>query len=126
MKRLALLFLLAACADQTVSGYAASGPWRLAELDGEPVPAGTILTFPGAGRVSGALPCNSFTAQQTAPYPWFILSHFEVGRRSCDAAELEEQIVHALASVTLAEAKGPVLLLTTEDGQELFFLLDHQ
>lgn len=124
MRRLALLLLLAACTDETVSGYAAPGPWRLVALDGTSVPAGTTLTFPTAGRVTGTLPCNAFSAQQTAPYPWFVLSHFKVGGQPCEAAALETRIVRSLASVTLAEAKGPVLLLTDEDGLEMVFRLD--
>jgi heat shock protein HslJ len=118
------LLLVVGCTDETVSGYAAPGPWRLVELDGTAVPPGTTLRFPAEGRVEGTLPCNTFRAQQTAPYPWFILSHFEVGSERCEARPLEERIVHALASVTLAEAQGPVLILTNDEGRELVFRRD--
>ena len=122
MKRAAVLALaLAACTDETVSGYADTGPWRLTRLDGAPVSDSATLTFPQPGRVQGTLPCGPWTAQQTAPYPWFLLSHFETPGRDCPDAAAQERIVHALASVTLAEAVGDVLILSNEEGRELVF-----
>ncbi len=97
---------------------------RLVELNGEPLPAGTTLNLPEFGRITGTLPCNTFRARQTAPYPWFILSHFEVGGQTCAATALEDRIVHASASVTLAEAQGPSLLLTNAEGLEMYLRLD--
>ncbi len=113
---LAALMLVAACADETVSGYAEPGPWRLTELNGAPVGYAATLTFPRQGRVEGRLPCHDWRAQQTAPYPWFLLSHFELGQRPCAEPGIDEPVVHALASVTLAEVQGKVLILSDEGG----------
>lgn len=121
MKRLApLALILAGCVgDETVSGYADTGPWHLTELGGDAVTVPATMRFPEAGRVEGTLPCGRWTAQQTAPYPWFLLSHFDLG--GCPRTAAEDRIVRALASATLAEAQGDVLILTNENGLEMVF-----
>ncbi len=118
---LAAVLALAACADETVSGYAHPGPWRLTQLDGQSVTRPVTLRFPVEGRVAGEMPCYRWEAQQTAPYPWFVLSHFRLDRQPCEDPEGDEAAVHALASVTLAEVQGRVLILSNEDGLEMVF-----
>ena len=114
---------IAGCArDETVSGYAAPGSWRLAALHGEPVSTMATLRFPREGRVAGSLPCGAFSAQQTAPYPWFLLSHFSVPSGCPDDAE-EARVIRALAAATLAEAQGGVLILSNDEGLEMVLRL---
>jgi hypothetical protein len=114
---------LAGCADETVSGYAAEGPWRLTEIDGRPAEATMTLTFRGRGRVEGTLPCRTFSARQTAPYPWFELTDMRPGDVTCVAGEAERRVLDSLASATLAEALGGVLILSDEGGPLLVFRL---
>ncbi len=124
MKRLAFMAALAltGCADETVSGYAHPGPWRLAELNGRPYSGTATLSLPAPSRVSGRLPCHEWRAQQSAPYPWFILSHLELTPLTCAASKADEPAIHALASVTQAEVQGKVLILSSEDAVRMVFL----
>jgi heat shock protein HslJ len=118
----AALLALAACADEGVTGYAHPGPWHLVEIDGAPAGRAAALILPAPGRVRGAMACRAFEAQQTAPYPWFLLSHMEIEERPCSGgAAADEAILHAFASVTMAEAQGRVLILSDESGRMMVF-----
>ena len=71
---LAALVALAACADETISGYAdPEAIYALERLNGAPFPATATIAFPAPGRVEGEAPCNGWSAEQTAPYPWIAL-----------------------------------------------------
>jgi len=127
MTRLAgLLTALAALwnctGDETVSGYGAAGTtWRLVELDGARFPARATLTFPEEGRIAGDGPCNAFTADQTAPYPWFDAERIAATRRACPDLDAEAAFFSALEAMTLAEVAGDVLILSNDTGRQMVF-----
>ncbi|MEM8732356.1 MAG: META domain-containing protein, partial [Pseudomonadota bacterium] len=87
MLRLAFLLgvvsLLPECGrDETLTGYGASDTtWALTELHGAPFGASATLRFPEEGRIEGQAPCNTFTGQQSQPYPWFRAEQVASTRR---------------------------------------------
>ncbi len=111
--------------DETISGYATPGvTWTLSELGGAPYPTRATLTFPPEeGQIAGkAPPCNSYSATQSAPYPWFEAGGpVAATKRACPDLPAETAFFDALARVTLAEVAGEVLILSTEDGFEMVF-----
>jgi len=117
---LGLPILLARClADETVSGHAQRDTaYRLVEIAGAPAAFAAHLSLVGPGRVTGTSPCGAFAARQTVPYPWFRIEDLE--RPACtDAAGLG--FLAALERMTLAEASGPVLILSNDAGETLVF-----
>ena len=118
-----LLPLIAACADETVSGYADPGPWRLATLDGAPFEARATIAFPAAGLVEGEGPCNAWRAALRVPYPWFETGPVAATRRACPDAAAEAAFFDALGEMRLAEAAGDTLVLSTPEGREMTFRL---
>ena len=122
-RMLALLALpFAACSDETISGYAdPDATYRLIEIEGAPFVARATMRFPEAGRLEGEAPCNRWSAEQTAPYPWFAPGPIAVTRRACPDLETESAFLTALAGMTLAEVQGPVLILSNENGGEMVF-----
>ncbi|QDC11064.1 META domain-containing protein [Oceanicola sp. D3] len=126
MKPLALAALFAlpplatACADETLTGYA-SGLYQLEEIDGEGFEWGATLDLSEAGRIAGQAPCNSYSAAQDAPYPWFQPGPIAATRRACLHLNGEAAFFKALSEMTLAEASGPVLILSNEAGREMVF-----
>lgn len=124
---LALLTLpLSAClADETISGYAdTAATYRLQSMNGLPVAARATISFPEEGVVAGQAPCNSFSASQTAPYPWFQLGPMRVTRMACPNLDVEQAFFRNLAQMTLAEVGGAVLILSNEAGDEMVFQAD--
>lgn len=119
----ALFMGLAACqADETLTGYgAANKTWTLTSIDGAPYPAKATLTFPAQGAVTGKAPCNSFGAEQTAPYPWFSLSSIRATRAACEDLDQEQRFFDALNAMSLAEISGEVMILSNDDGREMVF-----
>ena len=117
------LAVLASCAPrEPVVGYDdRETVYELQQIDGASFPAGATLRFPERGRVAGTLPCGTFAAQQTATYPWFLLSHFEVFGGRCPDHAAQERAVHALASVSRARFLGPDLILSGEDAPRMVF-----
>lgn len=113
---------LAACADETVSGYAGTDAvWLLTEIDGKAADYTATLRFPRQGRVTGSGPCNTFGAAQTAPYPWFAPGPVEATERACPDLDGEQAFFAALEEMTLAEASGDVLILTDGAGRQMVF-----
>jgi len=123
--RLALAFvaMLASCdKDETLTAYGAGDRlWLLAEIDAEPFAGTATLTFPQPGEMSGAAPCNSYAASQTAPYPWFAPGPIRATRRACPALAAEGRFLTALAAMTLVEVAGEVLVLSNDEGEMLVF-----
>ncbi|MEL6639928.1 MAG: META domain-containing protein [Pseudomonadota bacterium] len=122
----ALLCACVACGpDETISGYAnPQAVYGLRSVDGEEFAARATIAFPKEGEVTGTGPCNGFRSTQSAPYPWFALGPIAATRRACADLALEQTYFDALASMTLAEVSGPVLLLSNTDGRELVFQAD--
>ena len=125
MKKLIFLlaFALSACqADETLTGYgAADQTWTLQSIDGAAFTARADITFPSEGTIAGHAPCNSYGAQQTAPYPWFSASALRATRAACPELALEQAFFAALADMTLAEVSGGVMILSNSEGREMVF-----
>lgn len=116
--------LLSACGagDETVSAYGGAGQlWVLESIDNAPYPARATLSFPEEGKVQGEGPCNTFTANQNAPYPWFELADVSSTLANCRQLNLESLYFEALAEMELVEVLDDVMLLKTPGGREMVF-----
>lgn len=121
-KPLPLLFFLLTVAgclrDESVTGYAA-GIWQLETDEAMRI----TLDLTARGQISGHGPCNSYSAPQTAPYPWFESGPIASTRAICPDLEVEQRFLAALSGMTLAEVSGPVLILSNDAGDALEFRL---
>lgn len=119
----ALFLGLAACqADETLTGYgAADKTWVLNSIDGQAYSARATIAFPAEGSVTGQAPCNSFSAVQLSPYPWFNLAAIRVTRAACSDLDQEQRFLTALQDMTLAEISGDVLILSDDNGRDMAF-----
>ena len=119
---MAAFLLVAACADETISGYAdPTATYRLVELNGARFPANATISFPEPGQARGQAPCNTWFATQSAPYPWIDLGPIAATKRACADLNAEQAFFEALSQASLAEVSGTFLILTQEDGQEMVF-----
>ena len=119
---LSLLALLAACKDETLSGYAPEDTtWVLESLSGTPFTAHASLQFPAEGNISGKAPCNSYSARQTVPYPWFSVDAIAATKMACPQLAEETQFFDALQAMTLSEVSGDTLILSNDAGQQMVF-----
>lgn len=124
---LAAFFGLTACNDETISGFVLpDAPYYLVSINGTPFPARATIRFPRKGIVEGTAPCNQWSALQVVPYPWFEIGEISKTRRACVELEAENTFFQALGSMTLSEAAGNTLLLTSDDGNEMHFRLGQQ
>lgn len=126
MYRLILILpiLLAACQkDETISGFVdPQKTFKLEQINGKAFSANADISFPAQGTITGASPCNSYSAAQTAPYPWFEIGSMTVTRAICPESGKEEQdFFQALGEMTLIEAVGDVLILQNDSGGEMVF-----
>ncbi|SEW46386.1 META domain-containing protein [Cognatiyoonia koreensis] len=122
MKRYVLLFALAACGpDETISAFGSGDDYVLRELNGAPVNTQITLNISDTGQISGQAPCNSYTANQLVPYPWFEIGPVMATRRACPELALESRYFETLAAMTLAEISGPVLILSNDADDSLVF-----
>ena len=119
----ALAFLLTTCGpDETISGFAdPEARYRLTSLDGEGFIANAYIRFPEPGQVTGTGPCNSFSADQRVPYPWFELGPIATTRRACPDLAAEADYFAALSEMQFAEVFDQTLLLTNDAGREMLF-----
>lgn len=122
MRCLAALFLISACeGDESLTAYGAEGTWRLTHINEQPFEARATISFSTGGQVTGAAPCNSYRAQQAAPYPWFTLSPIMATKRACADLAAEQAYFAAMRDMTLAEVSGDVLILSNDAGGSLLF-----
>lgn len=113
---------LFSCADETLSGYGASDTqWVLTELDGVAFAASAVLEFPEEGALRGQAPCNSFSGEQSVPYPWFKAENIAVTRMACPDLPAETAFFEALQAMTLAEVGTDTLFLSNDDGRKMVF-----
>ena len=119
----AVLVLLAACnEDETVSGYVGdSTVFTLQSINEQPFQASATIDLSETGKVSGEGPCNSYSAEQSAPYPWFNLGPVVATERACEDLSAEVTFFQSLQSMTIAEVNGPILILTNDAGREMVF-----
>lgn len=120
---LTLPILLGTCLkDEGVSGYVAPETiYVLQDLDGAAFGSAATLQFPAKGQVTGKGPCNGFRATQTLPYPWIGIRDVVATKRACPDLTAETTYFTVLQEMTLAEALGPVLILTNDAGREMLF-----
>jgi len=120
---LVLLLVLAGCSgDESVAAYGGSErTWVLESLNGTPFEARATLEFSDKGRISGQAPCNSYFAEQTAPYPWFVLEGVGATRRTCPDLSEETAFFAALTNMSQSEVFGDLLRLNNEAGDEMIF-----
>lgn len=123
---LTLPILLAACLkDETVSGYVdQNAVFRLVEVDAMPHDFNATISFPKTGVIRGQGPCNTYSAEQSSPYPWFSIGPIRATRRACAELAQETQFFRALESMTLIEALGTVIILRDDAGGEMVFQSD--
>lgn len=116
------LGLTACAADETISGYAdPAAVYSLLSINAAPFPASATISFPEQGQARGTGPCNTWSAPQSAPYPWFELGMMRATRRACPYLDAERIYFDTLRQMTLAEVSGDVLILSNPDGQEMVF-----
>ncbi|WP_298258492.1 META domain-containing protein [uncultured Litoreibacter sp.] len=116
------LAMLAACKDETISGYSTEGAsWALQSIDGVPFKANATISFPETGKIAGEAPCNSYFGAQTVPYPWFNAEKIGSTRRACADLKSETQFFEALSDMTLSESVGDTLILSNDKGREMLF-----
>jgi heat shock protein HslJ len=120
---LTLPILLASCLkDETISGYAdPTTVYQLIEMDGNAVATKATISFPNEGLVKGEGACNSFSANQTAPYPWFELRAIRATRAACPELAHETAYLKRLSESATIEVSGDILILRDEAGNELVF-----
>lgn len=117
------LGVLAGCrGDETLTGYgAAERVWVLQSIDGTAFSAHAELAFPEAGKIAGRGPCNSFSAEQSSPYPWFEAGGIHATRMACPELEQEAVFFKALGAMSLSEVGPEILILSTDTGREMIF-----
>ena len=122
MRFIAALFLISACeSDESLAAYGAQGEWQLTQINEQTFEAKATISFSANGEVAGSAPCNSYRAQQTAPYPWFALTPIMATKRVCADLAAEQEYLAALRDMTLAEVSGDVLILSNDTGGSLLF-----
>ena len=116
------LSVLGYCKDETVTGHGgAEKVWHLESLDGAAFGARATLMFPAEGGLRGEGPCNSYSGQQTVPYPWFVAEAVATTERACPELAEEALYLTALAEMTLVEVLGDVMILSNDAGREMVF-----
>lgn len=120
-KALSLLLLVACGPDETVTAFASTDIYGLRLMNGAVVQDGTTLDIGQTGRISGESYCNSYSAPQTAPYPWFEIGPVAATRNACPELAAETAYLDLLGRVALVEVSGDTLILSNTDGVELVF-----
>ncbi|MDT8327625.1 MAG: META domain-containing protein [Roseovarius sp.] len=105
-----------------MTGYGGdAATWTLQSIDRQPFGAHATLILPKEGQIAGQAPCNSYTGQQSAPYPWFAPAVIAATKRACPELEAESRYFRALAEMTLVEVVGDILILSNDAGREMIF-----
>lgn len=118
------LVLLAPAATAQDDPFMADGHetlYVLETIDRQPFDARATILFGADGVVSGDGPCNHWTANQPAPYPWFHLGPIVATRRACDKLADETRFFGALAKMTLSNLQGDRLILKDDAGLQMVF-----
>jgi heat shock protein HslJ len=124
MFRLALLLplFLGYCKDETLTGYGARGQvFVLQSINEARFAAHATISFPEEGKIAGQGPCNSFSASQDVPYPWFKAGPIAATKRACPDLDAEALYFQTLSEMTLSEVSGPNLILSTAEGAKMVF-----
>ena len=122
---LAVIGLSACREDETVSGYLDDHTrFTLQSLNGAPFIPEATIDLSKTGQVTGRAPCNTYSANQTALYPWFNLGPIAATKAACPALDQEQKFFSVLGRATLVEVAGKTLILSNTDGVELIFQAD--
>ncbi len=122
---LALLAIGGCAKDETVAAYGgADKVWRVVEIDGVPFGENATLTFPASGQIAGDGPCNGYSAEMTAPYPWFDAGPILATKKLCPDAASETLYFEALENVSLSEVLRDTMILSTPEGRSIIFKAD--
>ncbi len=124
MRYLLLLpLLLMGCApDESISAYVVTdSPYTLTEFNGEPTQISATIEFGADGKFSGRAPCNRYFGVSEDPYPWVKIESIGATKMACPALAEESNYFAALRSMRLAEASGPVLILSNDAEESLTF-----
>ena len=105
---------------ESLAGYAEPGTYRLEFVDGAPFAAEATIRFEGS-RLIGQGPCNTFSAQIAAPYPWFAIGPIRATRMACPDLAAEQVLLDSLREMELAETVGSVILLTGQGKSSMEF-----
>lgn len=115
--------MLMGCKDETISGYAdRKAVWKLLEIDRKPFDANATISFPKLGQIVGDAPCNRYSSEQKAPYPWFEIGPIAATRMTCDAQAEEDKYFKALGQMRQVETSGDMLIMSNEAGRQMVFL----
>jgi heat shock protein HslJ len=118
----ALLFGTACVGDESPAKYGASGKfWSLSEIDGAAFGARATMEFDEAGWIKGQAPCNRYSAQQKAPYPWFEVGPTMATKMACPDLAAESAFFTALSAMTLSEVGNTTLILSNDAGRTMVF-----
>ncbi|WP_298298093.1 META domain-containing protein [uncultured Litoreibacter sp.] len=116
------LFLGFCQGDETLTGHgAAEKVFTLRSINGEPFNARATITFPEEGKIAGQGPCNSYSAIQEVPYPWFKAGPILATKRACPDLDAESLYFKTLSDMTLSEVSGIHLILSTAEGEKMEF-----
>ncbi len=120
---LVIAVILSACTrDESVRAYGAyDDAFVLQTLNGQEFNASASVSFPQPWRINGEGPCNTFSAAQTAPYPWISLGPLTVTRGSCPEIAQETAFLEALGRMTVVIVKEFSLTLSNDAGEEMVF-----
>lgn len=111
--------------DETISGYTDPDVvFTLIDVDDQPFNARATIQFPKMGRVTGNGPCNSYSAAQTAPLPWFKLGPMRTTKATCPDIDKERKFLTRLGEMSQIETLGNTVILRNEDGLEMVFRAD--
>lgn len=119
----AALFGLVECSkDETVSAFVPDGKtWYAISMKGRPTTTEIYVEFPEEGVIRGKGPCNTFSATQTEPYPWFKAENIVATKAACRGIQEEQIFFIRLGMVTEIEVAGTVMIMTDKDGDEIVF-----
>ena len=119
-----LLLTLFGCTpySETVGGAAPVGTvWELQSINDQPFTALATLQFRSPDAVSGSGPCNTYSARQTAPLPWFALEEFVTTKRTCPDQAAEAQYFQTLQSMDFSEVSTGKMLLSNAANDVMLF-----
>jgi len=116
------LILMGCAPDESISAYVVTGsPYTLTEVNGQTTAITATIEFGEKGKITGQGPCNRYFTLTEDPYPWVKIEGIGATKMACPALADEQIYFSALESMTLAEASGPVLILSNDFHQALTF-----
>lgn len=116
---------LTACTpySETIGGAAPAGTvWVLQSINDVSFEASATMKFAGTGSVAGLGPCNSYSAKQKAPLPWFETADFTATKRNCPSQAEEKRFFDHLVRMDFSEIGAEKLLLTNSNNETMLFV----